>query len=91
MISQWILLPLFTLVLVWIIRPEYSLAMGMILIAACPGGNVSNYAVHLAGANAALSVILTMISTLLCASSTPFIFAQLKKFIPSSIDHNIDF
>ena len=91
MISQWILLPLFTLVLVWIIRPEYSLAMGMILIAACPGGNVSNYAVHLAGANAALSVILTMISTLLCAFSTPFIFAQLKKFIPSSIDHNIDF
>lgn len=91
MISQLILLPLITLVLVWIIRPEYSLAMGMILIAACPGGNVSNYAVHLAGANAALSVILTMISTLICAFSTPFIFTQLRKAIPSSIDQTIDF
>lgn len=91
LVSQWILLPVLTIMLVWIIRPEYSLALGMILIASCPGGNVSNYAVHLAGANAALSVMLTMISTLFCAFSTPFIFAQLRKIIPSGIDHTIDF
>lgn len=91
LVSQWILLPVLTITLVWIIRPEYSLALGMILIASCPGGNVSNYAVHLAGANAALSVMLTMISTLFCAFSTPFIFAQLRKIIPSGIDHTIDF
>ena len=82
LISQWVLLPLLTLILVWIFRPEYSIALGMILIASCPGGNVSNYAVHLSGANVALSVVLTMISTVFCALSTPFIFAQLRKYIP---------
>jgi bile acid:Na+ symporter, BASS family len=73
--SQLILLPLLTLLLIWIIEPEYTLALGMILIAACPGGNVSNYAVHLSGANAALSVILTTISTLFCVFTTPIIFS----------------
>jgi bile acid:Na+ symporter, BASS family len=82
LVSQWILLPILTILLVWVFRPEYSIALGMILIAACPGGNVSNYAVHLSGANVALSVVLTMISTIFCALSTPFIFAQLRKFIP---------
>lgn len=91
LISQMLLLPLLTLGLVWIIRPDYSLAMGMILIAACPGGNVSNYAVHLAKANVALSVILTMISTLVCAFSTPFVFSQLKNWIPSDSDHLVNF
>ncbi|MBC7884342.1 MAG: bile acid:sodium symporter family protein, partial [Saprospiraceae bacterium] len=82
LISQLILLPLLTIALVWVLKPEYSVAMGMILIASCPGGNVSNYAVHLSGANSALSVILTMISTLFCALSTPFIFEQLSTLIP---------
>ena len=75
LISQWILLPVLTMILIWIIEPEFTLAMGMILIAACPGGNVSNYAVHLSGANAALSVMLTTISTLMCVFTTPIIFS----------------
>lgn len=89
--SQWILLPILTLLLVWLFQPEYSIALGMILIAACPGGNVSNYAVHLSGANVALSVVLTMISTIFCALSTPFIFAQLRKFIPNGQVENVIF
>ncbi|MBK8055026.1 MAG: bile acid:sodium symporter family protein [Saprospiraceae bacterium] len=75
LISQWILLPVLTIVLIWIIKPEFALAMGMILIASSPGGNVSNYAVHLSGANAALSVMLTTISTLMCVFTTPIIFS----------------
>ncbi|MGB4958677.1 MAG: bile acid:sodium symporter family protein [Saprospiraceae bacterium] len=86
MVSQWILLPVLTIGLIYLIRPDYSLALGMILIAACPGGNVSNYAVHLAGANAALSVVLTMVTTVMCAVSTPFIFRNLKKLLPLSGD-----
>jgi BASS family bile acid:Na+ symporter len=49
--------------------------MGMILIASSPGGNVSNYAVHLSGSNAALSVVLTTISTFMCVFTTPIIFS----------------
>ena len=73
--SQWILLPILTILLIWIIQPEYTLAMGMILIASSPGGNVSNYAVHLSGSNAALSVVLTTISTFMCVFTTPIIFS----------------
>jgi len=89
--SQMFLLPVITILLVYIIQPAYSLALGMILIAACPGGNVSNYAVHLAKANAALSIVLTMISTILCVFSTPFIFTVLQKFMPAGITHTADF
>ena len=55
--------------------------MGMILVASCPGGNVSNYAVHLAGANTWLSVILTTFSTLFCVVSTPLIFNGMSRFL----------
>lgn len=89
--SQWVLLPLISIALIWIIRPEYSLAMGMLLIASCPGGNVSNYAVHLSGANAALSVILTTISTLFCVVSTPLIFSFTATLLPVATENSIDF
>lgn len=92
--SQWVLLPVLTLSLVWLFSPPVSLAMGMLLIAACPGGNVSNYAVHLAGANIALSVVLTSISTLACALVTPFLFqlmTQLSGLKGHLTDIHIDF
>ena len=40
LISQWILLPLLTLALVMMFRPPPSIALGMVLIGVCPGGNV---------------------------------------------------
>lgn len=91
LVSQWILLPMFSIILVYIIQPAPSLALGMILIAACPGGNISNYAVHLSKANVALSVILTMISTLFCVFFTPGIFYILKYFLPEADKTYLDF
>ena len=81
--SQMILLPLLTLGLIYVIKPEPSLAMGMLLVSACPGGNVSNYAVHLSKANAPLSVLLTSISTLMAALSTPLVFKLGNQMISS--------
>ncbi len=43
----------------------------MFMVAACPGGNISNFITHLGGGNAALSVCLTAISTLLAVVMTP--------------------
>ncbi|MBK8855992.1 MAG: hypothetical protein IPN10_18275 [Saprospiraceae bacterium] len=75
----WVIIPTcgpatLTIVLIWIIKPYPSLALGMLLISVCPGGNVSNYAVHLAKGNTALSVVLTSISTLTSSLQTPFTF-----------------
>ncbi|WP_276167661.1 bile acid:sodium symporter family protein [Zobellia alginiliquefaciens] len=69
--TQFILLPLLTFLLVLCIRPIPSIALGMIMVAACPGGNVSNFISHLAGGNTALSVSLTAAATLLAVVFTP--------------------
>lgn len=71
-LSQFILLPALTFVLVLILKPHPSFALGMILIAACPGGNVSNFFSKMAKGNAALSISLTAFATLICIVLTPF-------------------
>ena len=69
--SQFVLLPLITFLLVYWVAPLPSFAMGMIMVAACPGGNVSNFISHMAGGNTALSVSLTALATLLAIALTP--------------------
>ena len=70
--SQFVLLPALTFLLVSWLQPRPSFALGMILVASCPGGNVSNFMTHLAGGNTALSVSLTALPTLLAVTMTPF-------------------
>lgn len=70
-ISQFIALPFLTFVAILIIQPYPSFALGMMMIAACPGGNVSNFYSKMAGGNAALSVSLTAFATLICIFMTP--------------------
>ncbi|MBL4853136.1 MAG: bile acid:sodium symporter [Robiginitomaculum sp.] len=64
-------LPLLTLGLVYLLDPLPSLALGMILVAACPGGNISNILTLFARGNTALSVSLTATSSLAAAFITP--------------------
>ena len=74
--SQIILLPLFTFLLALALGSSISwtMAMGMILVASCPGGNISNFISSLSKANVELSVSLTAISTALAILTTPFNF-----------------
>ncbi len=70
--SQFILLPALTFLAIILIKPYPSFALGMMMIAACPGGNVSNFYSKMAKGNAALSVSLTAFATLVCLVMTPF-------------------
>ncbi len=70
--SQFFLLPALTFIAILIIEPHPSFALGMLLIAACPGGNISNFFSKMAKGNAALSVSLTAFATLICIVMTPF-------------------
>ena len=70
--SQFLALPAFTYILVVLIEPTPSIALGMFLVAACPGGNISNFISHLAKGNTALSVSLTAFATLFAVFMTPF-------------------
>ncbi len=73
-LSQFILLPALTFLLVLIIKPIPSIALGMFMVAACPGGNISNFMTNYAKGNTALSVSLTAIATLFAIVMTPFNF-----------------
>ena len=74
LIGQLFLLPLLTYVLVVLLKPQPSLALGMFLVAACPGGNISNFISSLAKANVALSISLTTITSLAAVIFTPLNF-----------------
>lgn len=70
--SQFLMLPFLTFLIVLVLKPYPSIALGMMLVAACPGGNVSNFMTSLSKGNTALSVTLTAFSTALCIFFTPF-------------------
>ena len=69
--SQFLLLPLLTFLLVLLMQPHPSIALGLMLVAACPGGNISNFITHRAGGNAALSVSMTAFATVGAIVMTP--------------------
>ncbi len=69
--AQLIGLPLLTLFMCFVMNPHPSIALGMILIACCPGGNTSNLISLFARANTALSVSLTATSSVFAAFITP--------------------
>ncbi|MBE7635895.1 bile acid:sodium symporter family protein [Sneathiella sp. P13V-1] len=71
LMSQFIVLPALTFCLVLIAEPRPSIALGLILVAACPGGNISNFITHRAGGNAALSVSMTAFATIGAILLTP--------------------
>lgn len=73
--AQFLLLPAATCLGTWAFRIDPELALGMILVAACPGGSFSNIMTWLARGNVAVSVSMTAISSLAAAVLTPFNFA----------------
>jgi len=78
--SQFVVLPLITFLLVLFFQPHPSMALGMFMVAACPGGNISNFFSLLAKGNAALSVSMTAVVTALAIIMTPFNFTLWASF-----------
>ena len=82
--AQFILLPFFTFLFTLILRPHPSMALGMILVAACPGGNLSNILTYLAKGNCALSISMTAVSTAAAIVMTPLNLAVWGHFNPDT-------
>ena len=70
-LAQTVGLPALTVLLCMIVKPQPSIALGMILIACCPGGNTSNLLALFGRADTALSVSLTATSSVAAAILTP--------------------
>lgn len=73
--AQFIVLPAVTFGLTLLLSPGPSIALGMILVACCPPGNVSNILTHRARGNVALSVSMTAISNAIAIVVMPLNFA----------------
>ena len=73
--AQFIVLPAVTFALTLLLQPAPSIALGMILVACCPPGNISQILTHRAGGNVALSVSMTAISNALSIVLMPLNFA----------------
>lgn len=94
LLSQFVILPLLTYLLILVWKPQASIALGMILVAACPGGNISNFMSHLSKSNTALSVGLTTLATFASLLMTPLNFKLYASLYPPTkallTDINID-
>jgi len=76
-VLQFTIMPLAGYTIGWLYGLEAALAVGLILVAACPGGTASNVVSYVARADVALSVSMTLISTLVAVLATPFLTAAL--------------
>ena len=81
-VGQIIALPLFTLLLTIILQPPPSVALGMIVVSSCPGGNVSNFLTSISRGDVALSVTLTAISSIFAVLLTPISIVFWSGFNP---------
>lgn len=71
MTAQFFIMPALTFLLVLLIQPRPSIALGMFLVAACPGGNLSNFLTHFGKGNTSLSISMSAASTALSIIMTP--------------------
>ena len=73
---QWFALPAVTFLIALILSPLITpmIALGMLLVASCPGGNISNFMSSLSRGNVELSISMSAISTAFAPLITPFNF-----------------
>ncbi|WP_128895668.1 bile acid:sodium symporter family protein [Longirhabdus pacifica] len=72
LIGQFLLFPAFTYLMVLVVQPSPSIALGLFLVAACPGGNLSNFLSYFAKGNTPLSIVMSSVSTVIAIFMTPF-------------------
>ncbi len=73
--AQFVVLPAITYGLTLLLGVAPSIALGMILVACCPPGNISNILTHRANGNVALSVSMTAVSNAIAIVAMPLNFA----------------
>jgi BASS family bile acid:Na+ symporter len=89
-VSQLALLPMLAFAIAWLLALQRDLAVGLVLIAACPGGVTSNAITHYARGDTALSISLTAASSAVSFITVPTIVGiALAAFGTSSTDADI--
>jgi len=86
-LAQFLIMPCIGWSVALLFRLPDELKLGVILVSCCPGGTASNVVCYLARANVALSVLMTMCSTLLAVVLTPYLTkAYASLAVPLEVD-----
>jgi BASS family bile acid:Na+ symporter len=90
LLGQMVLVPVLALIVCVIMRLPPEMAVGLMILAACPGGVSSGLLTHLARGDTALSISLTAVTSIAAVISTPFIIDfSIQQFMQTSA--NVDF
>ena len=73
LVAHYLCLPILGFAMAWMFRDTPAIAIGFVLVAACPSASVSNLLSYLGRGNAALAVTLTVISSLATLASVPLL------------------
>ncbi|AMO54441.1 bile acid:sodium symporter family protein [Endozoicomonas montiporae] len=84
MVAQFMLLPGLSTLAAYLLNIPAEYAAGMILIACCPGGSISNMVTYLARGNVAVSVSMSAASSVMAIAMTPFNFAFYGSLLPQT-------
>ncbi len=84
LLAQYLVFPVLTIGIIALFKPPVSVSLGMVLVSMCPSGNMTNFLVHFAKANVALSVTLNAIIILLAALITPAGFLFWSNYVPEA-------
>jgi len=86
LLCQFVVLPAMAWGLAMLTTSTPSVALGLILVAACPGGNMSNVLTQLAGGRVSVSVGMTAVSTIAATVTTPFHLSLWGGLHPSTAE-----
>ena len=86
MVAQFMLLPGLSTLAAYLLNVPGEYAAGMILIACCPGGSISNLVTYLARGNVAVSVSMSAASSVMAIFMTPLNFAFYGSLLPQTRD-----
>jgi BASS family bile acid:Na+ symporter len=91
LLAQFALLPALASLAIFVLRPAPSIGLGLLLVAACPGGASSNFFAMLARGNVALSIAISAVSTLTAIAVTPlsFVFWGSTNPVTAQLLHEI--
>lgn len=76
-LAQYTVMPFLAWILAVVLKLQEDLALGVILVGCCPGGTASNVITYIAGGDVALSVGMTIVSTLVAPLATPALVYML--------------
>lgn len=88
-VGQLLLLPLLGFAIIAVIDLEPAIAVGVIIVAACPGGTTSNLIAYLGRANVALSIVLTVVASIVTIVTLP-LFTDLALDLQPGVDGAIE-